>query len=808
MLINYFKITLRNLYKEKIYAAINISGLSLGIACCIILGLFLHSEFTYDRYNLKHKRIFRVATEFNMNGTEKSYPSASRVVGPLLARDYPEVEAYVRFRATGRPVFQYEGESFYWDGGIYLADDNVFDVFTHDIIYGNPDSALSDLNSMAISESFAKKCFGNENPIGKIISTSSGQKKITLVFADLPENCHKRYDVLFSINGLTFDESQVKDLLFTPLCHTYLLMSEGYKAESFKDIGESFYDRYAGDGWQDYYRFVRLWIQPLADIYLDTETMPFYIQRGNILHLYAFTAVAVFILLVACINYMNIATARSMKRGREVGVRKVLGAARPQLIAQFLGESVFFALVSLLIGLVLVEAVIELTPINNLLGKQELMNLSEKPVLLLWILGGSLAVGLMSGIYPAFYLSSVQPVSTLKEMAHKGKKGFRMRYTLMLIQFIISIGVIASTIIMALQVQYVTNKPLGFNKENRILVRLAGEEVIKKYPIIKTELLKDSRILNISKATNPMTGNAASRNFYVENNEGVMGKIQPIDINFIREDFIKTMGMSLVRGRGFSSELQNDVGSSVLVNEALVKKMGWDEPIGKRIQHVETYRVIGVVKDFHYQSMHHQVKPLIMMNVLEDFSNKPSSILYGQASYLIINVSEKEISKTLDYIKGVFSEFDTAHPFEYHFLDDRIAQLYNSEQRLMKLTGIFSGVCVLISCLGLFGLAAFTTEQRTKEIGVRKVLGASTFQIIVMLSQGILLIVMAASVIASLIAWFAIDEWLTEFAYHAGINPLVFVLSAVIALAVAFGTIALQSFKTANENPVKALRYE
>jgi putative ABC transport system permease protein len=661
---------------------------------------------------------------------------------------------------------------------------------------------------MAISESLAKKCFADINPIGKVIATDSELNKVTLVFADLPENCHMRYDVLLSINRLKSDETPMKNLLFMPLCRTFLLMPEGYQAESFQGKVESIFSKYAGEEMESFGMSVRAWLQPLADIHLDTEVQ-LDSPRGNILHLYAFTAVAIFILLVVCINYMNLATARSMKRGREVGMRKVLGATRVQLITQFLGESVFFALIALVIGLVLVEATIAFTPINDLLGKQELMNLNDEPVLMLWMLGFSLVVGLISGIYPAFYLSSVPTTSTLTGITRSGKKGFRMRHALLLIQFIISIAVIASTIFMALQMRYVANKPLGFNIENQVIIRLVGADLLEKYPILKNELLKDSRILNVSRTQIPPGTGHTWRDFNLESNEGVIGKAQPIDLMIIKEDFIKTMEMELVRGRDFSSELLTDIGSSVLVNEALVKKMGWEEPLGKRIQLGETeFKVIGVVKDFHYQSLHQQIEPLIMWNVQDDYSNLHPSVRAGQSHDLVVNISKEEISKTLDYIKELLTEFDPEHPFNYYFLDDRIEQNYISEQRLMKLAGIFSGICILISCLGLFGLAAFTTEQRTKEIGIRKVLGATTFQIIVMLSRSILLIVLAASVVASLVTYWAIDEWLTDFAYHAGINPLVFVLSAVLAMTVAFGTVALQSFRTAQANPVEALRYE
>lgn len=801
MLKNFIKITLRNLYKEKMYATINISGLSLGLACCIIIGLFLHSEFTYDRHNLKHKQIFRIVTEINNSGRTDSFPLVSPVLGPMLARDYAEIQAYVRFRSL-RDTYFYHGNDAFFVKNVTMADKNVFDVFTHKIIYGDPDKALSDPYSAAVSQSFVKKFLGDTNPIGKIITTNEKDYKITLVFADLPENSHYKYNVLLSYGrdpDLLSDEKQLSMALLRPSVITYLLMPEGYQAESFQEIFGPFYKRYMEKSEKKIGFSSRTWLEPLADIHLNSNLQGDQ-PTGNKLYIYGLSAVALFILFVACVNYMNLATARSIKRGLEVGMRKVLGSTRTQLIAQFIGESIFFALIALILGLFLVELVFGFTPINELLVKKDLISFLGEPVLLFWIFGLGIAVGLLSGIYPALYLSSILPISALTGTGRTGRHGFRIRQALVLLQFIISISVISATILMAIQMHYIASKPLGLSKENQVIVSLRGADLIEKVPILKAELLKDSRILS-SSVCNTIPGRPIGLvGLRVENNNGEMEQ-QGVSSLDVGEDFIKTMGIELVSGKDFSRD-----SLEVLVNEAMVKKMGWEEPLGKRVM---AQRVVGVVKDFHFQSFRQNIEPLMIEPIQDDFSNMPPAARPGVIQILVIHISGEEIAKTLNYIEKVFTEIDPKHPFFYEFLDDIfIYELYMSDRNNMKLIGIFSGICILISCLGLFGLAAFTTEQRTKEIGVRKVLGASTFQIIVMLSRGILLIVLAASVVASLIAWFAIDEWLAGFAYHAGINPLVFVLSAAIAMAVAFGTVALQSFKTAQENPVKALRYE
>jgi putative ABC transport system permease protein len=501
-----------------------------------------------------------------------------------------------------------------------------------------------------------------------------------------------------------------------------------------------------------------------------------------------------------------------MKRGREIGVRKVLGATRVQLMAQFLGESVFFSLIALMVGLFLVKAAFTFTSIDDLLGKKELMNFYTEPALLLWMLGLSLIVGLLSGIYPALYHSSILPIFALTGKSHVGKKGLRVRQLLVLIQFVISIGGIAATILMAIQMHFVDNIDLGFTKENRVVTNLIGADQIEKVPILKTKLLSESRILEVTHTIQLPGEEIREYSLMIESNERTMKSGVLLHFMQVGEDFIKVIGAKIKLGRDFSKRSSTDVGRSYLVNEAMVKMMGWVEPLGKRIKAGSNSfydgRVVGVVKDFNFRSLHRQVQPLLINLIQDNFSTLSPVLRKLIRRKIVINISGREVAETLNYIKDVFEEFDAKHPFEYEFLSDIIDQHYLSDKRLMDLIAIFSGISIFISCLGVFGLAAFTTEQRTKEIGIRKVLGASTFQIIVILSRSILLIVLVASVIASVEAYLVVDEWLTRFAYHAGINPLVFLFSAVFAMVVAFGTVALQAFKTAQANPVEALRYE
>lgn len=805
---SYLKITLRKLYREKQYALINIAGLSLGIACCIMLSLYLRSELTYDQHNINYKKIYRVVNEFNANGKIDGIAITSSVLGQMLKEEYPEVQDYVRLRPVRQKIlYHYEDKAFYWDN-VYFADDNVFKVFTHDILYGDPETALKEPNSAAVNESFARTFFGDENPIGKVIRGDNGVPfTIKLVFADLPENTHVRYEVLGSYHteGLATPDNMTarRQALFGVNDFTFLVMSENYNIEDFKRITEEFYTRHMEAQGKTLNWTWRSWLQPLQDIHLYSD-IAYDEPTGNLYALYGFAAVAVFILLVACINYMNLATARYARRAREVGMRKILGAGRGQLISQFLSEALCFTLVSMVLGCILVELALTLTPVNTLLDTQLAFNLGDEPALLGWLLVLAIGIGLISGLYPAFYLSSVAPLSALVSSQKTGKAGIRLRELLVLVQFTISVGVIACTLLMAAQMRYVSDKALGFEKENRVMITVHGADLFGKIPTLKNELLKNSKILGVTASNNIIGGDMPMNGMQIENSDGVL-ETTTMSHMTVAEDYIQVMGMELVDGRDFSKKMLTDVGTSFVVNETLVKKMGWDNAIGKRMQNG---RVIGVVKDFHYASLHKQIEPYALHPFEDNFDALPPNIRPYILRHMIVNISGEDIRGTLDYLRGKFTEFDPKHPFEFKFLDDSLNELYLSEQRLMQLTSIFSGICIFIACLGLFGLAAFTTEQRTKEIGIRKVLGSTTSQIILLLAKNVLALVVIGAVIASLISWYAMLQWLAGFAYTTSINPLVFVFSALLAAAVAYITLALQSFKTARADPVLALRFE
>jgi putative ABC transport system permease protein len=803
------KTTIRNLYREKIYAVINIAGLSLAIACCLIIGLYLRSQLSYDKHNTKYKQIYRVVQEFNINGKIDTFAVTPLLLGQMLKEEYAEVKDYVKIFFINQKVLMRsdDNKAFYWDTSAF-ASKNVFDYFDHKFIFGDPKTIKTE-RFVAVSESFAKKYWGNENPIGKAVTSEGNTAKITHVFADLPKNTHLRYDVLQSDDIPYFDSpedaNQRRQSLWNPRTYTFLIMSENYDISKFKVISDSFYKRHMEDLGKAYKATWRAWIQPLASIHYNSD-VGYDQPTGNKQYLYGFTAVAIFILLVACINYMNLATARATKRAKEVGMRKILGSGRARLVIQFMGEAIFFSLVALVFGYILVLLALTQTPINGLLDNSIVLKDFYEPHLILWMLGFSVALGIISGIYPALYLSSIAPLTALGGTHKAGKKSIRLREILVLIQFMISVCVVACTLLMILQMRFVSNMPLGFNKENRLVVTIRTADVIDKVPTIIKELVKNSNVLGAALCSETIGKVQGLMGAPIDNKDGV-AEIMTVKAMEVGNDFVDVMGIKLKEGRDFSKRLLTDVGDAYLVNETMVKKMGWDQALGK---HINNGKVIGVVEDFHYDSLKNTLEPFVMRR-FDGTQNASAQNRNLLILYLIVNIKGENTFKTLSFLEEKFAEFDPKHPFEFEFLDDSLNKQYLDEQRQMELIGIFAAVCIFISCMGLFGLAAFTTEQRTKEIGIRKVLGASTMQIIAMLARNIQLLVLGGAVIASLIAYYAMDEyWLIDFAYRININMnlWVFLVSAIIAAAVAYVTVALQSFKTAQANPIDALRYE
>lgn len=820
-----WKIAVRTLARDKTYATLNVAGLAIAIACCLILGVYLRSELTYDQHHVNHERIFRVVNEFEINGKRDAFAVTSPMLGPMLKDDNADVQAYVRFSSSSTQRFIQRGDvGYYWDN-VFVADPNVFEVFTHKIIYGDPRTALEGPQSAAVSRTLAERYFGKENPVGQRLTVDGSDAEITLVFEDLPENTHLKYDWLFSSNNpltrVPDDVNQRRNGLFNVGWYTYLLMPEGYDPAAFGAVAQRFFNTHMTEIGARINAQWRAWLQPLADIHLYSD-VPADRPTGNRYYLYGFIAVAVFTLLVACINYMNLATARAAKRAKEVGMRKILGSSRSALVLQFLAESLLLALVSVVLGVVLVKLAVAFTPLSELLGKPIELGFAETPEVLVSAVVLALVVGLGAGLYPAFYLSSIAAVSSLLGGARGGQRSTGLREGLVFLQFMISIAVIACTLVMASQMRYVSTLPLGFERENRLIVPMRGADTIVSADAIKTELERNPNVLGVSWAATELGGNFPINVVGLETNEGI---IEPTTVNHmgVGPGFLDVMGLTILEGRGPLDEIPSNTAAGpqaagqqireIVVNEALVEALHWDQAIGKRFElgqgpNGQRGTVVGVVKNFNFRSVHNEIAPFAIYRINDTFGQLPPPIRAALQRPLTIKISGTDVPGTIAHVRETLRKFDPRHPFEFEFLDDSLNALYAADQRLTRLIAIFAGLCIFIACLGLFGLAAFTAAQRTREIGVRKVFGARTGQIITLLAHKIVWLVIGAAAVASVLAWGVMRAWLENFAFRTGINPLIFVLAALAGLAIAYLTVALQSMKAARSHPVKALRYE
>ena len=600
-------------------------------------------------------------------------------------------------------------------------------------------------------------------------------------------------------------------------------MRPGYDSTKWGEVSKAFFARNMTEIGNRINAQWRSWLQPLTDIHLHSD-VPGDLPTGNLYYLYGFVAVAIFTLVVACINYMNLATARAAKRAKEVGMRKILGSSRRALILQFLAESTLLAAVAVVLGILLVQALVAFTPINDLLGKPVTLSLT-RPDTLGWIVGLALIIGIGAGLYPAFYLSAVVPVSALVGGAKGGgARSTGLREGLVFVQFMISVAVIACTLVMAAQMRYVSQMSLGFERENRINVTLHGVDTIAASDAIKTELLRNPNVLGVSWAASTMGGDFPINVIGLENNDGTIEQTSIWHMG-VGPEFVSVMGLTILAGHGPADEISSAAAAApgpggaqariteIVVNETLVRSLHWNEPLGKRFEFgqgpgAQAGTVVGVVKDFNFRSVHDAVAPFAIYRQVDNFAQSPPVLRQRITRPLVVNISGKEVPATIDFLRETMRKFDPTHPLEFEFLDDSLDRLYVADQRLTRLIGIFASLCIFIACLGLFGLAAFTAAQRTREIGVRKVFGARTAQIVSLLAHRIVFLVLAAAVVASVLAYVVMSAWLRSFAFHTSINPAIFLVAALGGLGIAYFTVALQSFKAARAHPVRALRYE
>lgn len=800
--------TLRNLKTERSYAILNIIGLSVGMACAILLALYLQYELSYDKHNDQYQKIVRVNHEIDSGTNVTLHAQVSHFLGPLLVREYPQIEKYVSFRRASQraSMLKYENESYFVDD-VYIADNSVFEIFSHDIVHGDPSQALVRPNTIAISQSVSERLFGEENPVGRTISTGIVDYQVSLVFADQADNTHFKYDALIANQGVLAPSADAlanrRGNLWNLNSYTYLLMRD-VGVEPTEEVFTDFFDRMMEGTTREGYR-ARFYVEPIADIHLNSVTLQD-LPRGNVYSLYAFAAVAILVLLIACFNYINLATARAVSRSKEISIRKILGADKRILVSQFLIESIAYSFLALLVAMSLVELLLFGSTEFNLFGREFDSGFWLNPAAFggLFFLG--LGVGTSAGIYPAFYLARMEVGTRRKNVGRQS--GNKVRSGLVLTQFTISIAVISATILMFLQLKFIDDQPFGFEHKNKLVLRVQGADSIERIQALIQQLQGSPAIRNVSLVTgNPITGkyNAAFEAL-LDN-----GSVYNLEYDYIRvdENFIETLGLKLGAGRGFETGLEAEL-RQVIINHAAAEEIGWENSIGKTftIGGGPPWTVIGEVEDFRHNDMHSRINPFVFYYDVPDFEGQPQALRAAAARELIVDVSPEAMAEALAFIQDAWLKFDSVYPLQYEFLDEIMEQLHVSDNQQMNLIAMFAVFCILISCMGLFGLTAFTTGQKTKEIGIRKILGAASYQIIAQLFSNILKLLLLASALASLIAYFAIAGWLEGFYYRDAINPLAFVIASMLSISIAFITLATQSWHTAAQNPVQALRYE
>ncbi len=804
MIQNYLKVAFRNIRRHKGYSFINIAGLAIGMACCILLVLYIHSELNIDGYHDKGNRIFRLCVNVNIGGTELIHSSSNALAAEALRDEYPEVENAVRFRGrSGAYVIYKDKESFIQR--IVYADDSVFELFTWPMIKGDPGTALSTPYAIVLTEDAARGCFGDEDPLGKILRfNDEEQYTVTGIIENMPQNATMIYDAICSFKTvyelMGVNHPALNDWLSFNF-RTDLLLKEGIDYKVVNDKISGLLERKDGERLKAKGATEELFLHPLRNIYLR----PLGQEVGPIHYVYIFSVVAIFILLIACVNFMNLATARSANRSREVGMRKVFGAFKNKLVSQFLSEALLLSVLSLIIAVILVQ--LALPQMNSFTRLELSFNPVEIPWLLPGLIGLTLIVGILAGSYPAFFLSGFQPVKVLCGRLKSGSSNTRLRRILVVVQFTISVTLIIGTGLIIHQLNYMKNKDAGFNKEHVIVIRASERSTQRSLPVIKEEFKSHPRILKIS-ASSTIPGGGFATNDKIPEGYTVQ-QTQLMDEMNVDVDFISTLGMELVAGRDFSKEFGTDAKASVIINETAVKRFGWDDAVGKTIRASNPYgrgwvprTVIGVVKDFHLRTMDQVVEP-IYMGWDPDF---PYS--YNFLDNVVVRISPKDISSTLDFIENKWLALFPDEQFNYSFLDESFNNQFQTVERSREIFSYFTLLAIFIGCLGLLGLASFTTEQRTKEIGIRKVLGSSTPGIIMLLSKELLILVVIANVVAWPAAYFLLQRWLQGFPYRISVTVFPFVLSALLVLVISFSTVAFQAIRAALANPVEALKYE
>ncbi|GAB3316467.1 ABC transporter permease [Larkinella ripae] len=808
MLTNYLKIALRNLRKQRGFTFINIFGLATGLACCLLITLYVADELSYDRFHEKADRIYRVNSDIMFGGNDMHMAVSPDPMGPTLLKDYPQVENFVRLHGRGTWLVKRAGQpNSLREKDILFADSTLFDVFTLPLLAGNPKQALVEPNTVVISESAAQRHFGTQNPIGQtLVFDNNLTCRVTGVMQDMPTNSHFRTDFFLGMRSDQYDWGR----WLSNNHQTYIVLKEGVDYREFNKNFETIIQKYVGpqavafigtsiEQFRNSGNRISYWLMPMTDIHLRSKQNIELAPNSDIQYVYIFSAVAVFILLIACINFMNLSTARSANRAKEVGVRKVLGSVQRQLIGQFMTESVLMAILAM--GLALFLVALALPLFNDISTKPLNINSLFVPKFLPVLLALPLVVGLLAGSYPAFFLSSFRPISVLKGKINLGLKSAGLRSGLVVFQFMMSVILIVGTMVVYRQINFIQTTKIGFKRDQVLTINevyaLGNQAEAFKEEVLKLPGVASGSLSSFLPVPSDRSDSALFPEGQMDQSKAVSAQQWGVDA-----DYIPTLGMELAQGRNFSRTFGSD-SSAIILNETAAKLFAFKDPIGKRVMRMmdnegkvfKTYTVVGVVKNFHFESLRQNIGSVVLFM-------EPSR---GAVSF---RLTSQDIPGLVKQVEAKWRQMAPGMPFNYAFLEDSFDTMYRAEQRVGQIVLTFSVLAILIACLGLFGLAAFMAEQRTKEIGVRKVLGASTTSIVGLLSKDFLKLVLIAILIATPIAWYGMNQWLEDFAYKIDVPWWMFVLAGLAAILIAFATVSFQSIKAALTNPVKSLRAE
>jgi putative ABC transport system permease protein len=816
MIKNYFKIALRSLWRTKVHSLINILGLGLGVTCCVLFVLYVRDEWTFDKFHSKADRIYRVYAREDWGENQQFFSTLTPLpMGPALTDNFPEVINHVRIVPVGAQV---KIGDYQFNEQVLIGGQAFFDVFDFDLIIGNHD-ALHNMGSVVITERMAKKYFGEANPIDKVLSIQLGETfdefTVRAVTRDVPTNSSIQYDILISDLNLNkvFDEHTITSAWFNINPETYVLLQEGVDPKTIEAKFPSVFKTILGEEEFKQSKYAP-GLQPLTDIHLNADYPVGIAPVSNQRYSYILAAIAILILIVACINFVTLSIGRSLKRGKEVGIRKVVGAQRNQLITQFIGEAVLVTLVALVIGVLAAKASLSL--FNELSGKQLIFPWNG--FLAMVMLGLLTIIGLIAGSYPAFVLSAFKPISILKGNVQAGSSKQQLRKWLVGIQLVLSIFLVSSTLIMSQQLDYLQNKNLGFNKEQLAVIRVnvpreggltarvkAGFE---KAELFKTEFIKIPDI-NSACASSHDFGNGNWTSVGYTDDKGVY---RNFNLNVIDDQYISTLKMEMVQGRNFSKENQSDSRRGVMVNQALVREYGWSDAVGKKLpgKNFLDHEIIGVVKDFNYSSLYTKIQPLVLVQ-------DPSIILSGVQNIsidssplpkLIVRLQPGNMKSTISQIENVWEKIAGGEEFTFSFVDQALAAQYRSDQNLGKIVRIATLLAMIIGSLGLYALASLAMQNRTKEISIRKVMGATEQSLLVLLTKDYVLLIIISIILSVPITWYTMNTWLQSFEYRVFIGWQVFAGAGAISLLITFITISYQAIKTAWTQPAETLKHE